>query len=74
MRFVDYKCEKCQEVSEIVIRGDNGSEIKCEKCGSSKMVKIFSPIGFKSDSTDEVSSGASSCGSCSGGSCGTCSR
>jgi putative FmdB family regulatory protein len=74
LRFVDYKCEDCGEVSEVVIRGDNGSQIKCEKCGSKKMVKIFAPIGFKSDSTSDSYSGSSSCSGCSGGSCSTCSR
>ncbi|MCD4669549.1 MAG: zinc ribbon domain-containing protein [Actinomycetia bacterium] len=63
MRFVDYKCEDCGEISEIIIRG-SGTEIKCEKCGSSKMVKVFAPVSFK---------GNSSCSSCSSGSCSTCS-
>jgi putative FmdB family regulatory protein len=74
LRFVDYKCEDCGEVSEVVIRGDNGSQIKCEKCGSKNMVKIFAPIGFKSDSPSDGYSGSSSCSGCSGGSCSTCSR
>jgi putative FmdB family regulatory protein len=74
LKFVDYRCEDCGQVSEIVIRGDNGSEIKCEKCSSKNMIKIFAPVGFKSGSSADSYSGSSSCSSCSGGSCSTCSR
>ena len=78
MRFVDYKCSDCKTICEIVLRSDNGSEIVCEKCGSSNMVRIFAPVGFKSSSgsssSDEFSTGSSSSrGSCSGGSCSSCS-
>ena len=78
MRFVDYKCSDCQGISEIVLMSDNGSEITCEKCGSSNMVRIFSPIGFKSssgssDSGDFSTGSQSSCRSCSGASCSNCS-
>jgi len=73
LKFVDYKCKKCEEISEIVIRSGNGSEIKCEKCGNKKMVKIFASISLKSNSSDGASSGGSYCGGCAGGNCGTCS-
>ena len=75
MRFVDYKCNNCGSVSELVITGNNGCDIKCDKCGSKNMARIFTPIGFKSSSKsdDFASSGTSSGKSCSGGSCATCS-
>ncbi|MCJ7666045.1 MAG: zinc ribbon domain-containing protein [Actinobacteria bacterium] len=73
MRFIDYKCQDCNEVSELVIRGDS-PEIKCEKCGNRNMVKVFAPVGLKSNSSDGRYSSGSSCSGCSGGSCGTCSR
>jgi len=72
LRFVDYKCEDCGEISEIIIRGSD-TEIKCKKCGNSRMVKVFAPVSFKSNSSDGFSSDTSSCSSCSGGSCSTCS-
>lgn len=73
LRFVDYKCKDCGSISEIVIKGENGCQIKCEKCGSKNMVKIFAPVGFKSSSGDGSNSGGSpSCSSCSGGNCATC--
>jgi putative FmdB family regulatory protein len=74
MRFVDYKCQECGEISELFIRGDDDPQIKCEKCGSSNMVKIFAPVGLKSSSSDDSFSSGSSCGGCSGGNCGSCSR
>ncbi len=78
MRFVDYKCNDCEAVCEIVLRSDNGSEIVCAKCGSSNMVRVFAPIGIKSSSnsssSNEFSSDLSSSKkSCSGSSCSTCS-
>ncbi|HEY4662959.1 MAG TPA: hypothetical protein VIH07_04705 [Candidatus Humimicrobiaceae bacterium] len=74
MRFVDYKCKDCGSVSEIVIKDGGSCSIKCEKCGSKKMIKIFAPVGFKksSDSSDSYGS-SSSCSSCTSGNCSTCS-
>jgi predicted nucleic acid-binding Zn ribbon protein len=78
MRFVDYKCNDCENVCEIVTRGFDESdeaEIKCEKCSSSNMVRIFAPISFKSSGggSDYMPSPSSSSKSCSGGSCASCS-
>ena len=80
MRFVDYKCHDCENVCEIVTRGfDESSEtdIKCEKCGSFNMLRIFAPISFKASGENgsdyEPSSSSSSSSSCSGGSCDSCS-
>ncbi|MFZ3386300.1 MAG: zinc ribbon domain-containing protein [Candidatus Hydromicrobium sp.] len=74
LRFVDYKCKDCGSVSEIVIRGEDCCQIKCEKCGSKNMVKIFAPVGFKSSSGDGSNSGSSSsCSSCTSGNCSACS-
>ena len=76
MRFVDYKCNDCGKVSEVVTRSsdDNGSQIKCESCRSSNMIRIFAPVGLKSSSgSDDFAGSASSQKSCSGGSCSSCS-
>ncbi len=74
MRFVDYKCEECGEVSELFIRGDDESLIKCEKCGCNNMAKVFAAVGLKSNSSEGSFSSGSSCGGCSGGDCGSCSQ
>jgi predicted nucleic acid-binding Zn ribbon protein len=80
MRFVDYKCNDCENVCEVVMLGSNGNsetDIKCEKCGSFDMLRIFAPISFKASGGDgsdyEPSSSSSSSKSCSGGSCSSCS-
>ena len=74
MKLVDYKCQDCGEISELFIRGDGKSQLKCEKCGCSNMTKVFAPVGLKSSSSDDGFSSGSSCSGCSGGDCGTCSR
>jgi putative FmdB family regulatory protein len=74
MKFIDYKCQNCDKVSELFLRGDDESQIKCEKCGSSNMEKVFAPVGFRSNFPDSNLSSGSSCSGCPGGDCGTCSR
>lgn len=79
MRFVDYKCNDCENVCEIVMLGSNGgstTDIKCDKCNSFNMVRIFAPISFKAsggNGSDYEPSSSSSSKSCSGGSCDSCS-
>ena len=79
MRFVDYKCNDCENVCEVVTRGceeSSETDIKCEKCGSFNMLRIFAPISFKSsggNGSDYEPSSSSSSKSCSGGSCASCS-
>ena len=77
MRFVDYKCNDCENVCEVVTRGCNENketDIKCEKCGSFNMARIFAPVSFKAsggDGSEYMPSSSSK--SCSGGSCSNCS-
>ena len=78
MRFVDYKCSDCENVCEVVTRGcDESSEtdIKCEKCGSLNMIRIFAPTSFKASGGNgsDYETASSSSKSCSGGSCASCS-
>ena len=73
MRFIDYKCNECGLVSEVVIRSGNGSEIRCDSCGCKSMVRIFAPVSVKTASGSEDSPANQSSKSCSGGSCATCS-
>ena len=80
MRFVDYRCNDCGCVREVVLTGSNGADVKCDSCGSGNMVRIFAPVGFKSSSSNSDYSGDSYSGGqhptskrCSGGSCSSCS-
>ncbi|MHB1347102.1 MAG: FmdB family zinc ribbon protein [Candidatus Humimicrobiaceae bacterium] len=74
MKFVDYKCNDCEKVSEYYVKNDNSDEIKCESCGGKNMIRVFTPIksGSPSSQKEYQSSGASSGKSCSG-SCSGCS-
>lgn len=75
MRFVDFKCNRCGNVSEYVLHGFD-DKVKCASCGSEDTVRLFAPVGFKKASSDgDYSPGTSSCssGRCSGGSCSSCS-
>lgn len=76
MRFVDYKCNDCGVVSEVILRSDNNCEVMCEKCKSKNVSRIFFPVGLKSSSSSKDSNFSSStssrncsgsCASCSGG-------
>lgn len=73
MRLIDYKCNECGTVSEVVIRSDNGTEIKCDSCGSADMVRIFAPVSVKTGTGSENIMDSHASKSCSGGSCATCS-
>jgi uncharacterized Zn finger protein len=70
---VDFKCNKCGSISELVIRADNGTDIRCDSCGSVDMARVFAPVSLKSGNKSEDVSTCSSSKSCSGGSCNTCS-
>ncbi len=71
MKFVDFKCNKCGNISEYVINNCD-AEVICVNCGSKDTVRIFSPVGFKSSSSNGFSTNNAS-KSCSGGSCSSCS-
>lgn len=77
MKFVDYKCNDCEVVSEYYVKSDDSDEIKCFTCGSKNMIRVFTPIKSKKSSSQsdfppsESSSGKSCSGSCSG--CSGCS-
>jgi len=79
LRFLDYKCKDCKNITEVVITGDNNTVIKCSKCGSKNMVRVFSPVGFRvsagsgEEGAEDYSDSSSSCGNCMGGDCSTCS-
>ncbi|MCL4385012.1 MAG: zinc ribbon domain-containing protein [Actinobacteria bacterium] len=75
MKFVDYKCNDCNAISEYYLKSDDSEEIKCKVCGSKDMVRVFNSIRMGGSSSKDDSSGSdSSAGrSCSGGSCSTCS-
>ena len=66
MALIDFKCDKCGEKFDEIVKLSNRDDIKCPKCGSSEVRQVFE---------GKCSFGGSSKGSggCSGGSCGGCS-
>ena len=76
MPVYDYKCKKCGTEFEKFLRSlAAASTVKCEKCGSSQVVKLVTccavSAGGKTESGSSSNS-SSSCGTCSGGTCSTC--
>ncbi|MDD3776773.1 MAG: hypothetical protein PHN32_04115 [Actinomycetota bacterium] len=66
MRFVDYRCNQCSRVRELVIGAD--TDIRCPECGSRDMLRIFSgPILANTELKPTAGKGCSgSCANCSG--------
>jgi len=41
MPIYEYQCEKCKQISEFIIFGDD-EQLTCKKCGGKKLVKLMS--------------------------------
>ncbi len=65
MPVYEYKCKKCGEIFEILVFGNK--TIKCPKCESEEVTKIFSTFVTKG-----VQKGNSKCTSCGLSSCSSC--
>jgi len=42
MPIFEYKCSRCGHITEFLVGGDNTKKLKCQKCGSSDLEKLFS--------------------------------
>jgi len=42
MPFYDYKCNNCGATVEILLRGSDGNTVKCPKCDSPDVDRLFS--------------------------------
>ncbi len=72
MPIFEFQCEECGEVFEELVLGDKIKDVKCKKCGSSKVTKLISQVAFRSEGKF-VSTSGGGCSVCSGGSCSVCS-
>jgi len=61
MPIFEYKCQKCGHKTDFLEKSSGKGKHICEKCGSSKMQKLFS--GFSVGQSDKSSS------SCPTGTC-----
>ncbi|MBI2058906.1 MAG: zinc ribbon domain-containing protein [Nitrospirae bacterium] len=75
MPIYEYVCKKCDQEFEELLRSRD-EVVKCPGCGTKKVSRRLSIVGFKSGSTFVSASGGGGCGSgsCGGGSCGSCSH
>jgi len=54
MPIFEYKCLKCGQVSEFLVKAGSKKKQKCTKCGSSETEKMFLSfsVGLRHDGTD----------------------
>lgn len=74
MPVYEYRCEKCQEVTEAIRRMDDAdAPIACEHCGHTKAQRIHSVFMASADTRKSSSAPSFNCGApggCCGGTCG----
>ncbi|MCK4352271.1 zinc ribbon domain-containing protein [candidate division WOR-3 bacterium] len=67
MPVYSYKCKECNEEFDLLIGvGKGNKELKCPKCGSQKLERLLSSFGVRMGG---LSTGSSSCPTCSTGTC-----
>ena len=64
--LIDFKCSKCGEKFEEIVKLSDRENIKCPKCGSEEIKQVFEGKCARAGSAKGV-------GGCSSGSCGCCS-
>jgi putative FmdB family regulatory protein len=69
MPIYEYRCEKCGEVSEVLILGEQEAPV-CAQCGSGDLVKLMSAHNTPGSSRPFAAPAAGGCCG-SPGSCGT---
>jgi len=66
MPMYEFRCRKCgAEFEELLKRSDE--KVKCPKCGSTRLEKLFSRIGAVRGGSSDT---GSSCPTCPTGTCG----
>ncbi|MBU0600174.1 zinc ribbon domain-containing protein [bacterium] len=79
MPLYEYACQDCKNKFEMLVFGKPKTQLRCPKCNSSEVEKLFSLFGINKGSLDSNSTSSStsnyssSCHSCSTHHCGSCS-
>ena len=48
MPLFEFRCKKCQGVTEVLVQGGRaGRRVTCAHCGSAATTKLVSPVSFK---------------------------
>ncbi len=68
MPIYEYHCEKCGQVNEFLILGEQ-KPLRCEKCGSEELTKLISAHNTFSSSSGRFPESGGCCGTPN--SCGT---
>ncbi len=73
MPIYDYQCTECEATFEELIRSPRDEDdLRCERCGSSKVERQVSSFAMGRGSTRSGGETRSSRSGCGGGSCGSC--
>lgn len=71
MPIYEYKCAKCSEVFETLVRSAaDEASLSCPKCHGKKCRKVFST--FAAQGTRSKASSGGSCSGCHSGNCSSC--
>jgi len=70
----EFRCQKCgHRFEKLCAMGEDGKNLKCPECGTSKPNRIMSAFRAKGGGKEENSGGATSgCGSCTSSNCSSC--
>lgn len=66
MPIFEYKCKKCGEVFELLVR--SGEKPKCPACGGSRLEKLISTFNASAEGSSKRRGGCASGDDCCGGS------
>ncbi|MEO0107278.1 MAG: zinc ribbon domain-containing protein [candidate division WOR-3 bacterium] len=74
MPIIEFCCKECKhKFEELILKDAEFSSIKCPKCSSKKLERLFSVFGFSSKGSDKSSSiSSSACTTCSRTTCAGC--
>jgi len=73
MPTIDFYCNNCESIfEELILKRDELREVKCPKCNSKNLERLFSTFGVRS--SDYSNNIGSSCTSCDKNSCTGCSK
>ncbi|WP_460167332.1 FmdB family zinc ribbon protein [Thermostilla marina] len=73
MPLFEYRCEDCGHVTEFLEKAGNTDEHTCEKCGSTRMMKLLSLCSVSVQQSPECGSACQfnkETGRCDSGACG----
>lgn len=72
MPIYEFKCLKCNEVTEILVKNSQDQmEMVCGKCGSENLERVISTINFSMGGGSKPAGGSTQTRSCGSGSCTT---